>query len=67
MFSFTTIQTVLWRGFGLDRGAGYLEARLGLIGFAFVRGDLWSAHKKLRETCASYEQEIMILREELLK
>lgn len=51
MFAFTAIQTVRWRGFGFDRATGLIELRLGIVGFAFVSGDLWTRHKALQVRC----------------
>lgn len=65
MFAFTAIQTVKWRGFGFDRADGLFEIRLGLIGLAFVSGDLWARHVRLRAQCADLLRENAALRKEL--
>ncbi|KAA8419964.1 hypothetical protein FKW50_06850 [Acetobacter pomorum] len=52
----TAIQTLKWRGFGFDRGDGFVELRFGVIGFAFTRKSLWSEVQELRETNAQLEQ-----------
>lgn len=42
------IQTLKWRGFGFDRGEGFVELRFGMIGFAFTRQSLWADVQELR-------------------
>ncbi|MFT8896294.1 MAG: hypothetical protein ABF968_04945 [Acetobacter sp.] len=44
----TAIQTLKWRGFGFDRGEGFVELRFGVIGFAFTRQSLWAEVQDLR-------------------
>ncbi|QEH97312.1 hypothetical protein [Gluconobacter thailandicus] len=65
MFAFTAIQTVRWRGFGFDRATGLIELRLGLVGLAFVSGDLWTKHKALRVQCDELMRENEALRGEV--
>lgn len=44
----TAIQTLKWRGFGFDRGEGYVEIRVGMIGFAFLQQEVWETMHRLR-------------------
>ncbi|WP_281650217.1 hypothetical protein [Novacetimonas hansenii] len=44
----TAIQTLKWRGFGFDRGEGYVEIRVGMIGFAFLQQEVWETMHHLR-------------------
>ena len=52
----TAIQTLKWRGFGFDRGEGFVEFRLGVIGFAFTRQSLWAEVQELREKNAELSE-----------
>lgn len=52
----TAIQTLKWRGFGFDRGEGFVELRFGVIGFAFTRKSLWAEVRELREKNAKLEE-----------
>lgn len=52
----TAIQTLKWRGFGFDRGEGFVELRFGVIGFAFTRKSLWSEVQELREKNAQLQE-----------
>ncbi|MCG4273919.1 hypothetical protein [Acetobacter senegalensis] len=45
----TAIQTLKWRGFGFDRGKGCFEVRVGLVGFAFLRRDVWTHMQALEK------------------
>ena len=47
----TAILTLAWRGIGFDKGAGFAELRLGLLGVGFCRGTLWSDMRRLRDEC----------------
>ncbi|WP_215755071.1 hypothetical protein [Acetobacter sp. P5B1] len=53
----TAIQTLKWRGFGFDRGDGFFEIRVGLIGFAFLRQNVWQSMRSEREALSRLEQE----------
>lgn len=61
MFAFTAIQTVRWRGFGFDRATGLIELRFGIVGFAFVSGDLWTRHKALQVQCDELMEQVSAL------
>lgn len=54
---FTAIMTAAWRGFGVDKGDGYTELRLGFISFAIVKGTLWKHYKTLKEQADSLQNE----------
>lgn len=53
----TAIQTLKWRGFGFDRGDGFFEIRVGLIGFAFLQQNVWQSMRSEREALSRLEQE----------
>lgn len=63
----TAIQTLKWRGFGFDRGDGFFEIRMGLLGFAFLRQDVWVSLRAERESFEVLARENERLRAELDK
>lgn len=58
----TAIQTLKWRGFGVDRGDGFVEFRFGMIGLAFLRQNVWDEMRALRACNEILERENESLR-----
>ncbi|WP_010515792.1 hypothetical protein [Komagataeibacter oboediens] len=61
----TAIQTLKWRGFGFDRGEGYVEIRVGMIGFAFLQQEVWETMRRLRADNETLRRENEKLRADL--